>query len=122
MKKNMPQQAFVKQYIEAGQIMAEALSNGDYKKNNREAKKLKKIKSDFLENNLDLAKQIFAEVMKSGNDMARSIAAVDALRLNILVEQAIDVLEGIAKRRDIIGFGAETSLKIWRGQFPGKTL
>lgn len=122
MKKNMSQQALVEQYIEAGQIMAEALPNGDYKKNNREAKKLKKIKSDFLENNLDLAKQVFAEVMKSENDMARSIAAADALRLNILIEQAMGVLEDVAKRRDIIGFGAETSLKIWRGEFPGKTL
>jgi len=122
MKKNMTQQALVEQYIEAGQIMAEALPNGDYKKNNREAKKLKKIKSDFLENNLDLAKQVFAEVMKSENDMARSIAAADALRLNILVEQAMSVLENIAERSDIIGFGAETSLKIWRGEFPGKTL
>lgn len=118
----MSQQALVEQYIEAGKIMEEALPNGDYKKNNQEAKKLKKIKSDFLENNLDSAKQVFAEVMKSENDMARSIAAADALRLNILVEQAIGVLEDVAKRRDIIGFGAETSLKIWRGEFPGKTL
>lgn len=102
--------------------MTEALPNGDYKTNNREAKKLKKIKTDFLENNLDLAKQVFAEVMKSENDKARSIAAADALRLNILIEQAIDVLEDVAKRADIIGFGAETSLKIWRGEFPGKTL
>jgi hypothetical protein len=117
----MSQQALIEQYIEAGKIMEEALSNGDYKKNNRGAKKLKKIKSN-LENNLDLAEQVFAEVMKSENDMARSIAAADALRLNILVEQAIDALKDVAKRSDIIGFGAETSLKIWHGEFPGKTL
>jgi hypothetical protein len=122
MKKNQLPQSLVEQYIEAGTIMAEALPNGDYKTNNREAKKLKKIKNDFLESNLDLAKYVFAEVMKSENDMARSIAAADALRLKILIEQAINVLEDVAKRSDIIGFGAETSLKIWRGEFPGKTL
>ncbi|KJS22039.1 MAG: hypothetical protein VR72_08135 [Clostridiaceae bacterium BRH_c20a] len=122
MKKNISPQSLIEQYINAGIIMTEALPNGDYKTNNREAKKLKKIKTDFLENNLDLAKQVFAEVMKSENDKARSIAAADALRLNILIEQAIDVLEDVAKRADIIGFGAETSLKIWRGEYPGKTL
>lgn len=122
MKKNMSTESIIEQYIEAGIIMTEALPNGDYKKNNREAKKIKKIKTDYLENNLDLAKHVFSEVMKSENDKARSIAAADALRLNILIEQAIDVLEDVAKRSDIIGFGAETSLKIWRGGFPGKTL
>ena len=122
MKKDMSPKSLIEQYIKAGIIMAEALPNGDFKTNNREAKKLKKIKSDFLEGNLDLAKYVFAEVMKSENDMARSIAATDALRLKILTEQAIDVLEDVAKRSDIIGFGAETSLKIWRGEYPGKTL
>lgn len=118
----MSPQSIINQYIEAGLIMSEALPNGDYKNNNRVAKRIKKIKDDYLENNLDLAKYVFAEVMKSKNDMARSMAAADALRLGILIEQAIDVLEDVAKRSDIIGFGAETSLKIWRGEFPGKTL
>lgn len=118
----MSPKSLIEKYIEAGIIMTEALPNGDYKTNNREAKKLKRIKSDFLENDLDLAKHVFAEVMKSENDMARSIAATDALRLNILIEQAIDTLIEVAKRNDIIGFGAETALKIYRGEFPGKTL
>ncbi len=60
--------------------------------------------------------------MKSDNDKARSMAASDALSLNILIEQVIDVLEDVAKRPDIIGFGAEQSLKIWRGEYPGETL
>lgn len=39
--------------------MTEALPNGDYKKNNREAKKIKKNKTDYLENNLDLVEHVF---------------------------------------------------------------
>jgi len=122
MRENTLLQSLIEQYIEAGKIMEEALPNGDYKRNNKEAKKIQKIMNKYLKNNLELAKQVLSEVMKSEFDKARSIAAADALRLNILAEQAVVVLEEVAKRDDIIGFGAETSLRIWRGEFPGKTL
>jgi len=50
------------------------------------------------------------------------MAAADSLRLNIMIKQALEVLEGVTKRDDIFAFDAEMVLEIWRGEVPGKTL
>jgi thiamine kinase-like enzyme len=121
MRKQLSPQEIVEQYIEAGKVLTETTLNGDYKRGNKIAKELQKV-FEKLGKNEDLAIQVLSQVMSSDIDKARSMAAADALRLNILVEQAIIVLEEVAKRSDIIGFGAETALKIWRGEYPGKTL
>ncbi len=55
MKKDMSPESLIKEYIEGGTIIMEALLNGDYKANNRAVKKLNKA-TDSLKNDLDLAK------------------------------------------------------------------
>lgn len=121
MKKDLSPHDLVQQYIETGMVLTETSLNGDYKKGNKIAKENRKV-FETLEQNKDLAIQVLMMVMNSDNDKARSIAATDALRLKIMTEQALNVLTEVAKRSDIVGFGAETALKIWRGEFPGKAL
>lgn len=121
MKKILAPQEIINQYLETGVVLAKTALNGDYKGGNKIAKENRKVFA-ILGQNKDLAVQVLMQVMNSDNDKARSIAAADALRLNILIEQSIDILEEVAKRSDIIGFEAKTALKIWRGEFPGKTL
>jgi hypothetical protein len=121
MRKPLAPQEIVDQYLETGVVLAETALIGDYKRGNKFAKKNRKV-FDALRQDKDLAIQVLQQVMNSDNDKARSIAAADAIRLNIMIEQAVVVLEEVAKRSDIIGFEAKTALKIWRGEFPGKTL
>jgi hypothetical protein len=121
MKKQLTTSEMVEQYIYTGVVQTETLQNGNYKRGNKVAKENNKI-FELLKQNSDLAIQVLQQVMDSENDNARSIAAADALRLHILIEKSIAVLEKIADRDDIIGFGADMTLKIWRGEVPGKTL
>ena len=121
MKKSLSNEQLVEQYLKTGVVLTETSLNGDYKKGNKIAKENRKV-FEVLGHDKDLAMQVLIQVMNSDNDKARSIAATDAIRLNIMIEEAVGVLEEVAKHRDIIGFGAETSLKIWKGEFPGKTL
>ena len=121
MKKILTPQEIINQYLETGIVLAETALNGDYKRGNKIAKENRKV-FVILGQNKDLAVQVLMQVMDSDNDKARSIAAADAIRLDIMVKQAVDVLEEVAKRSDIIGFEAKTALKIWRGEYPGKTL
>lgn len=121
MKKILTPQQIINQYLETGIVLSETALNGDYKRGNKIAKENRKVFA-ILGQNPDLAMQVLMQVMNSDNDKARSIAAADAIRLNIMVKQAIDVLEEVAKRSDIIGFEAKTALKVWRGKYPRKTL
>lgn len=95
--------------------------SGDYKKGNMLAKKLYKIFL-ILQSNPTVATQVLGIVLKSDSLRARSLGAVDALRLNVLVNDAVSVLEEASKSSDIFGFGSEMALKIWRGEVSGRML
>ncbi len=117
-------QEIIDLHMKSYRIIESALSEGDYKTNNREVKKLRKLKTDLFENNLDLARKVYGNLLLSDCVTAKSIAAVECLRLNILIQEAIDVLECVAKRNDvgISRHSSEMALRIWRGEVPGKTL
>lgn len=114
-------EALINEYISLATIEGEAKLNGDYKTGNSMVKKLNRI-YEAIKGDMDVAQNVLGSVMKSNSTRARSLSAVDALRLNICVKEAIDVLEDEAKRDDILGFGCEMALKLWRGEIPGKTL
>jgi hypothetical protein len=111
----------IDKYIEAGIILTETALNGDYKKGNIVAQKNRKL-FEVLAHDKVLAMKVLTQVMISDNDSARSMAAADLLRLNIMTDQAASVLTEVAKRTDIIGFEAMMALKIWKGEISGKAL
>jgi hypothetical protein len=121
MRKKLSPQEIINQYIETGTTLTETVFSGDYKKGNVIAKKNRKL-FDVLAKDKELAEQVLSQVMICNTDKARSIAAADSLRLNILTDKAVEVLKDVAKRGDIIGFESEMVLKIWRGEVPGKAL
>jgi len=121
MKKTLSPQKIIEEYIEAGIVLTETTLDGNYKRGNAVAKRLQKA-FILLEQDKELAEQVLMQVMNSKIDKARSMAAADSLRMRILVEYATCVLEEIAMRDDIIGFGSQMTLRIWRGEVPGKTL
>jgi len=108
-------------YIDYATIEGESKLNGDYKTGNIMAKKLNKL-FNMLEKDNALAQEVIGTLLKCDSIRARSLSAVDALRLNIFVDDAVTTLQVISKRGDIIGFGCEMALKIWQGEVPGKTL
>lgn len=95
MKKVLTFQEIICQYLDTGDVLTETALNGDYKRGNKIAKENKKV-FIILGQNKTLALQILQQVMNSNNDKARSIAATDAIRLDIMVEQAVCVLEEVA--------------------------
>jgi len=111
----------ISDFIKYAEIEGKTKIAGDYKLGNAMAKKINKIFED-LKNDGELAREVIGAILKSDSIRARSLAAVNALRLNIYIEESIEALEDISKDSSIIGFGAEMALKIWRGEFPGKTL
>jgi len=123
MTKHLSQKEIIDRHIESDKIIEEAIMNGDYKRNNREVKKLNRLKA-HLKNDPELALHVYSELFKSDCVTTQSHAAVESLRIGIHIEKAISILEELSKREDIgiIRLGCETALKLWRGEIPGKTL
>jgi hypothetical protein len=112
----------VNEYISFATIEGETKLTGDYQKGNKMSKKLSKI-FDKLKQDNALAENVINSLLKSNSERAKSLAAVDALRLGIFISEAIAILEEVSSsRQDILGFGCEMALKIYRGEIPGKTL
>jgi len=111
----------INDYIEFATIEGETKLNGDYKLGNKMAKKIIKIFT-ILKDNEQLAREVIPIILNSNSVRARGLIAVDALRLNVYVNDAIKVLEDISKQNDILDFSSQMALKIYRGEFPDKTL
>lgn len=105
----------IEQYIEYANIEGQSKLDGDYKIGNKMSKKLSKLDS-YLEENNDLAKIVLKELLKSNSIRARTLAAVESLRLNMYVEESLKVLEEIVENKElgILSLGAEISLEIWK--------
>ena len=111
----------ISDYIRFATIEGESKLSGDHKTGNAMVKKLNKI-VELIKDDTSHTQTVFLAIMQSDSFRARSLAAVDALKLNILIDEAVSVLEESLKRTDILGFGSEMALKLWRGEVSGKTL
>jgi uncharacterized protein YjiS (DUF1127 family) len=113
----------VNKHIECDRIIEAALMSGDYRKNNREVKKLNRLTAP-LKDDLELARQVYSELFKADCVRSRCHASVECLRIGVLENDAVTILEELSKRDDIgiTRLGSEMALKLWRGEIPGKTL
>jgi len=107
-----PQQ-IIKEYAEYAEIQGQCTLDGDYKQGNKMVKKLNAFFKEFQKDS-ELAKTVLQELLNSDCFQARSVAATDCLRLNLFQEKALSVLKEASKRKDILGFGPEMALKIWK--------
>lgn len=123
MKKTLTTQEIIDLHIESDKISDVATINGDYKTNNKEGKKIKRLFS-ILENNLEQAKEVYSYLLDYDNITTRTEAASACLKLGIYTIEAEKTLEEIAKKNDIgiRRLNAEMVLRVWRGEFPGTTL
>jgi hypothetical protein len=117
MKRNITPGDVNNQYIETGLILWETTLSGDYKKGNKEGKKIVAVYK-LLEKDIDLAKQSLPKLFYDENIVTRTKVAAHCLSLGINIEQAVEVLEQAAsdERNGIFGFNAKMTLKVWREQ------
>ncbi len=102
-------------YEKSGAIMYNATLNGDYRKNNREGRRLIKIFKVF-EKEVDFGRKCIDELYKSENVVIKTTAAAYSLALSYNVDYAIEILQKISNdpNNGIFGFNAEMTLKVCR--------
>lgn len=109
------------EYIKFATMEGKSKLSGDYRTGNFASKQLENIINLVREDPV-IQCNVIRKILSSESRRAQSLGAVDALRLNIFVEEAIHILEEDSLQHDILGFGSEMALRIWRGEIPGKTL
>ncbi|GHU83106.1 hypothetical protein FACS1894196_2470 [Clostridia bacterium] len=117
MKKIVSPQNVVEQYVETCQILKETALSGDYKRGNKEGRKIVKM-FRILENNIELANLSLPKLFCNKNVVTKSKAAAHCIALNIRVSEAEKILEEVANDDSygIFRFNAEMTLKVWREQ------
>ncbi|NLB81904.1 MAG: hypothetical protein GX800_09940 [Clostridiaceae bacterium] len=123
MRKKLTAQEIVNLHIESDKISDIATVEGDYRTNNREGKKINKLFT-LLAHDIELAQEVYGILLDYDNITTRTEAAAACLKLSIHKNKAVQVLEELSKRNDIgiRRLNAEMTLRVWRGEFPGKTL
>ncbi len=112
----MDKEKIVEQYIKSGEIMYETTMNGNYRKGNREGKKLNKLFKKIAEDK-ELAKEIYYELFESKNPELLITVAAECLILEINEEKAIEILNNIMNNPEkykIFSLNAEMTLKVWK--------
>lgn len=107
----------INQYIKSGDIMRQAILDGDYKRHNKEAELIIRI-FKFLEKNNDIASMTLPLLFKNENVVIRAKAAAQCLALKIHINEAVKVLEEAAnnEQNGIFGFNAKMTLRVWNEQ------
>ena len=112
--KELSKENIIKQYEKSGSVMMRATLEGDYRKNNKEGKKLTEIFKQF-EVDKELAMSCLPELMKSNNVVVKTKGAAYCLALNMMVNTAENLLNEISNdpKNGIFGFNAKMVLKVW---------
>lgn len=113
--------AIAAKFVTFAEEEGECKLRGDYKRGNLLVKKMNKLVFS-IQNEPEVASAVFRKAFSSTSRRARSLGAVSALRMNLLTDKAVQILEETSKAGDILGFGSEMALKIWRGEISGETL
>jgi hypothetical protein len=119
----MSAQEIVDLHVKSDMVIESVSMTGDHRTNNTEVKKLIRL-SAILREDPALAKEVYSQLLRHDCVTTRTNAAAECLRSGIFVQDAVRVLEETAKRDDlgIIGFDATMTLRVWRGEIPGRSL
>ncbi len=111
--KSLTAQEIIEKYTEYATIQGQSMLDGNYKMNNKMVKKINVYYKEF-QNNTELGKVVLKELLNSDSFQTRINAAADCLRLKLYQDEALRVLRNASKRKDILGFGPEMALEIWK--------
>jgi hypothetical protein len=117
MSKKISKQTIISQYIETCDVLKETTLNGDYKRGNKEYKKIIKV-FKIIELDLALAEESLPCLFDNENVVTRAKAASHCIALNLKVEDAKKVLQDIAddECNGIFGFNAKMTLQVLHEQ------
>lgn len=86
------------------------------KENNKAARKLTALENALV-NDIEMAREVYKELMESEDNFTKSNAAAWCLRLKINTDKAIKIFKYQRKHGEPWEvMGAERQLKIWRGK------
>jgi len=86
------------------------------RKNNKAARKLTIIEN-ALQNDIEIAMEVYKELLDNEDKFIKSNAAALCLQLKIHVDKSIEIFEYLEKYGESWEkIGAERQLKIWRGE------
>lgn len=113
----MDKESLIEQYEKSGKICLESTVTGDYKKGNKEAKKLTKI-FKYLETNPDLSNDIINYLIKSDNIFLKIEGLSYNLALKKDIPYSLKLLEELSQNNTIgiYRLNAEMTLKVWKEQ------
>ena len=72
--------------------------------------------------NKAVAEKVFCELLESKNIGVQATVSAHCLKYELLIKKAEKTLERISKSNVFESFGAEMTLKVWRGEIQGKSL
>lgn len=118
--KKMTPDEIADEFIRLGAENGVTMLDGNYRKGNRIAKQLNKLTDSIMDDPV-VFKYVLKRAMESEDGMASSIGAAKVLQNDIedMADEAVQVLEKVAKERNMIGFGSKIALSIWRGEMSG---
>ena len=116
MKKNMSAQEIIAKRIENDRII-KSLPIREYRKNNRQVDKNFRL-FRILENDLELAKEVYKELLLYDCVITKLNAAAECLSLKIHIEEAEQILVELSHRSDIgvKSFEAQIGFELWKEQ------
>lgn len=70
----------------------------------------------------ELAREVFSQLLVHESRAVRLSSAAKCLKYGFCIESAVEVLQVLETGEDMCAFSAEMTLKVWRGEIPGKKL
>lgn len=99
------------------------ISKAGVRRNNRAMDKLRSLSEKLCKEDPVLAERVFDELLSHDDEMLRLDAVVNALRNNICVAKAEQVLTILTKsKKRGVSSEAFMVLHVWRGDIPGQVL
>ena len=113
--KELEKEDIVNTYIKIGTKCYEAIINEKFKKRNKYYPKIVKLYK-YLEKNIDIAKEIYPQLLEHENITVKSIVCSHCLALEIYTKEAENILQEISKdeKNKVSAFEAEWTLKVWK--------
>lgn len=118
----MNNEEIINKYIELAEYNTDYSSKKSVRKHNNNLKKLD-VLFDIIKKNPELIECVYGQLLENENAKVLLYASVDCLKLKVYEKKAIKLLQEISKREDIgiTAFEAETCLKIYNGEYPGRS-
>jgi len=124
----MTNEEYIEEFIQLTSYKIDYSSKKDIRKNNRDAKKLIKMRN-IIKNNREMFMEVYCFLLKSDNKKVQVSAAVDCLNSDVYIEEALEILNEVSQEVNsdelderLTAFSAEMALRIYNGEFPGKKL